>query len=169
MVYRRSGTMIRSVLTGFALLLLAVCTAGPARGFQPETPAPVQSPAALTDSLGRAFQLIGEGKYQEARAELERAQTLAAGPCGDCLLGLSHVYASEKDWKRTKETVLKAIPLLTNPALARAYNQLGTAAFQSKGRPQPGRGGGRLPSRCEQRWRLGNAGPVQPVGDPADA
>src|SRR5436305_13666361 len=123
------------LLAVFSLVLLLVCTAGPACGFQGETPPPPQRPAALTESLGRAFHLIGEGKFQEARAVLERAQTLAAGPCGDCLLGLSHVYASEKDWKRTKETVLKAIPLLTRPAvLARAYNQLRTAAFQSKGR-----------------------------------
>jgi TonB family protein len=121
------------LLVGSLVLLLGVGTAGSARGFQQQTPAPSQPPAALTESLNRAFQLIADGKFKEARAELERSQTLAAGPCGECLLGMSHVYAAEKDWKRTKKTVRQALPLLTAPAtLARAYNQLGTAAFQTK-------------------------------------
>jgi TonB family protein len=120
------------ILAGLSLLLLAVCTAGPARGLQSETP-PTQRPAALADSLHRAFQLIGDGKFQEARTELERSQTLAAGPCGECLLGMAHVQASEKDWKRTKGTVRQALPLLKTPGLkARAYVQLGIAAFRSK-------------------------------------
>jgi TonB family protein len=59
---------------------------------------------------------------------------LAGGPCGECLLGLAYVYSSEKDWSRTKETLHQAIPLLKAPALAaRAYNLLGTTAFQSSG------------------------------------
>ncbi|MEA2604307.1 MAG: hypothetical protein QOF89_5299 [Acidobacteriota bacterium] len=126
--------MIRNhLLAGSFLLLLAVFTAVPARALQPETVPPAQKPAALTGSLNQAFQLIADGKFQEARAELERSQTLAAGPCGECLLGMAHVYASEKDWKRTKETVRQALPLLKSPGLqARAYNQLGMAAFQSR-------------------------------------
>jgi TonB family protein len=126
--------MIRArILTGLSLLLLAVCTAGSARGLQAETTPPAQRPAALAESLHRAFQLIGEGKFQEAKAELERSQTLAAGPCGECLLGMSHVYAAEKDWRRTKEAVRQALPLLKTPGLkARAYVQLGIADFQSR-------------------------------------
>jgi TonB family protein len=125
--------MVKAILPALSFLLLATATAIPSHGLQPETPPPAQHPAALTESLNRAFQLIGDGKFQEARAELERSQTLAAGPCGECLLGMAHIYASEKDWKRTKETVRQALPLLKSPGLqARAYNQLGMAAFQSK-------------------------------------
>jgi len=130
-----SSTSVEArVLAGLSLLfLLAVCMAAPARGDQQETPPPAQPGAALTESLNRAFQLIGDGKFQEARAELERSQKLAAGPCGECLLGMAHIYASEKDWKRTRATLQQALPLLKTPGLqARAYNQLGTAAFQSK-------------------------------------
>lgn len=128
-----SASAKASFLASVSLVLLAICLPGPARGVQQEPPPPAQRPAALTDSINRAFQLIGDGKFQEARAELERSQTLAAGPCGECLLGMAHIYASEKDWQRTKETLLQALPLLKSPGLqSRAYNQLGTAAVQSK-------------------------------------
>jgi TonB family protein len=122
----------KAMKSWFWIVLAAFCVAGPVRGLQTEAPPAVQS-AALTDSINRAFQLIADGKFKEARAELERSQTLAAGPCGECLLGMSHIYASEKDWKRTKKSVQQALPLLTAPGvLARAYDQLGTAAFQSR-------------------------------------
>ncbi len=125
--------MIKAVLPALYLFLLATVAAAPARGLQPETPPPARHPTALTESLDRAFQLIAEGKFQEARTELERSQTLAAGPCGECLLGMAHIYAADKDWKRSKETLQQALPLLKSPGLqARAYNQLGMAAFQSK-------------------------------------
>ncbi|HEX4959534.1 MAG TPA: TonB family protein [Thermoanaerobaculia bacterium] len=121
------------LLASVSLLLFTASTSLPLRGLQPETPVPAQRPPALTESLNRAYQLIGDGKFKEARAELEQSQALAGGPCGECLLGMAHVYASEKDWKRTKETLEQAIPLLKSPGLqARAYNQLGTALFQSK-------------------------------------
>lgn len=114
------------------IILAAFWIGGPVLGLQTEPAAPVRSPA-LTESLNRSFQLIGDGKFKEARAELERSQTLAAGPCGECLLGMSHVYASQKDWRRTKEAVKQALPLLPTPGLkARAYDQLGTAAYLSK-------------------------------------
>jgi TonB family protein len=118
----------------FWIALAIFCVAGPSRGLAQETPPPVPSTPALTDSINRAFQLISDGKFKEARTELERSQTLAAGPCGECLLGMSHIYASEKDWKRTQEAARQALPLLPTPGLkARAYVQLGTAAFQAKG------------------------------------
>lgn len=116
--------------TLFWISLTMFWFAGPARA--QETPPPAHSPA-LTESLNRAFQLIGEGKFREARAELDRSRTLAAGPCGECLLGMSHIHASEKDWKRTQETAREALPLLPTPGLkARAYDQIGTAAYLSK-------------------------------------
>jgi TonB family protein len=123
------GRVIRTLfLIGLAVFWDACSVRAP----QPETPPPVGS-QALTESIDRAFQLIADGKFKEARAELERSQTLAAGPCGECLLGMSHVYASEKNWKRTQEAVRQALPLLSTPGLqARAYDQLGIAAFFSK-------------------------------------
>ncbi|MFY9821333.1 MAG: energy transducer TonB [Thermoanaerobaculia bacterium] len=119
----------RATLLGIALLAF-----GAARPVLPqETPAPAQAPSALTSSILQAFRLLNEDKVKEARAELEHAQTLATGPCGECLLGMSYVYSSEKDWKRAKKAVNEAIPLLKPPGLvARAYNQLGSASFQSK-------------------------------------
>jgi TonB family protein len=118
--------------TLFWISLSVFWIGGPLLGLQTEPPPPARSPA-LTESLNRSFQLISDGKFKEARAELERSQTLAAGPCGECLLGMSHIYASQKDWKRTKEAVKQALPLLPTPGLkARAYDQLGTAAFLSR-------------------------------------
>jgi TonB family protein len=120
------------LLVGSLVLLLGVGTAGPACGFQ-QTTSPAQRPAALMQSLKRAFQLIDDGKLKEAREELERSQTLAAGPCGECLLGMAHIYAAEKNWKKAKEATRQSLPLLKTPGLqARAYNQLGMAALESR-------------------------------------
>jgi TonB family protein len=123
------GRVIKTLfLIGLAIFLVACPVGAP----QPETPPAVAS-QTLTESIDRAFQLIADGKFKEARAELERSQTLAAGPCGECLLGMSHVYASEKNWKRSQEAARQALPLLPTPGLkARAYDQLGIAAFFSK-------------------------------------
>ena len=95
------------------------------------TPSPAQ-PSALQESLQRAFQDIADGKGKEARTELEKAQKLAAGPCGPCLLGMSHVDAMDSEWKKSEKEAKEAIPLLSSPALkARAYSQLARAAYQS--------------------------------------
>jgi TonB family protein len=112
-----------------AISILAVCGTGPDFSQQGKTASPPAPRQALTESLGRAFGLIAEGQFQMAKAELERATALAGGPCGECLLGLSHVYASEGGkWDQVVATVQQAIPLLSSPAaLARAYNQLGLA------------------------------------------
>ncbi|HEX9945009.1 MAG TPA: energy transducer TonB [Thermoanaerobaculia bacterium] len=116
-----------------ALCLLAACWIGPGFGLQEEMPPPAK-PLPLGESLQRAFQLIGEGQFRQAREELERAQALAGGPCGECLLGWAHVHASEKEWDRAAAAAQQAIPLLKSPGvLARAYNQLGTALVQSQG------------------------------------
>ena len=129
MTDKRVKKAIRLVLW---INLSAFWIAGPTHGFQTEATASVRSPE-LTESINRAFQLIGDGKFKEAREELKRSQELAAGPCGECLLGMSHVYASEKDWKRAQEAARQALPLLPAPSTqARAYSQLGTAAFQAK-------------------------------------
>jgi len=115
---------MKSLLPAFCLL--ALCSTAPAFGQQKATPAPQQ---ALNKTLARAFQLISDGQFQMAKAELEKATALATGPCGECLLGMAHVYASEGGkWDQVVATVQQALPLLSSPALqARAYDQLGVA------------------------------------------
>jgi len=109
-------------------LTLLLCAA-PLLGQPLEPPASPAPPPALTESLERAFKLITEGQFQQAKAELEKATALAGGPCGECLLGMSHVYASEGGkWDQVVATVQRALPLLSSPTLqARAYNQLAVA------------------------------------------
>jgi TonB-like protein len=115
-------------------LLLGVGAAGSAFSQQGEAVLPAKPPEALTAALSTAHKLLAEGKLQEARKELERAQTLAGGPCGECLLGIAHVQASEKQWDQALATTRAAIPLLTSSDLrALAYNQLATALVESKG------------------------------------
>jgi TonB family protein len=131
MAVKRAGTVMKTL---FWMGLSLFWVAGPIRSQPQEKPAPAQTPSALMESLSRAYQLLSENKPKEARVELERAQTLASGPCGECLLGMAYVYSAEKDWNRTKATLQEAIPLLKPPVLAaRAYNLLGTTAVQAKG------------------------------------
>jgi TonB family protein len=123
----------RLLITFFWIGLAICCVVGPLKGLAWETASPAQAPMTLAESLSRAYQLLSEDKPKEAREELAHAQILAGGPCGECLLGLAYVYSSEKDWRQTKENLHQAIPLLKAPALAaRAYNLLGTTAFQSQ-------------------------------------
>ena len=114
------------------LSLLAAFVAGPALGQQEEPAPPPNSPMAAP--LSKAYKLLAQGKFQEARNELEQAQQLAGGPCGECLLGLAQVYAADKQWKRALETTREALPLLSSPDhRALAYNQLATAVVQARG------------------------------------
>ncbi|HEV2845015.1 MAG TPA: energy transducer TonB, partial [Thermoanaerobaculia bacterium] len=104
-----------------ALCVLAALWAVPAFGAQVDS-------KAQAKSLERAFKLIGDGKFKQARTEIDKATVAAGGPCGECLLGLSHIYASEQKWSEAADASRQAIPLLKSPALqARAYNQLGIA------------------------------------------
>jgi TonB family protein len=107
--------------------LLALCWTAPIFGQQAASPS--AAPPALTESLDRAFELIGEGKFQMAKAELEKATALAGGPCGECLLGMAHVYAAEGGkWDQVVAAAQQALPLLGTPGFqARAYDQLGVA------------------------------------------
>jgi TonB family protein len=113
-----------SALLPFALYTLASCWTSPAFG----QPAPPPAAQVKAESLGRAFKLLADGQFRQAKEELDRATALAEGPCGECLLGLSHVYASNKKWDQAVDAAQQAIPLLKSPgAQARAYNQLGIA------------------------------------------
>ena len=84
--------------------------------------------------LERAYRLISEGKFNQAQEELEKAAALAGGPCGECLLGFSHVYAGDKKWDQAVDAAQQAVPLLKSPGLqARAYDQLGVALVAQGG------------------------------------
>jgi TonB family protein len=116
----------------FPLLLLGgLVTICAARGLGQVAPS-----QALTESLERAYELLGNGEFQPAKAELEKATVLARGPCGECLLGMSHIYASEKKWDQVVAAAQQALPLLSSADLqARAYNQIAVAHATS---PAPG-------------------------------
>ena len=110
--------------TSILLTLGILAATAPGFGLQ-EQPA---APSAQAEVLEKAFKLIAEDKPKRAKEEFDRAAALAGGPCGECLLGLSHVYASEKQWELAVDASRQAIPLLKTPGLqARAYNQLGLA------------------------------------------
>jgi TonB family protein len=116
----------RSLLSAFAIL--AVCGTAPISSQEEKAPPPTAPQETLESVLERAYRLISEGKFKPAQEDLEKAATLAGGPCGECLLGFSHVYAADKKWDQAVEAAQKALPLLSPPGLqARAYNQLGTA------------------------------------------
>jgi TonB family protein len=111
-----------------ACAILAVFGTAPVSSQEEKAPPPTAPQETLESVLERAYRLISEGKFKPAQEDLEKAAALAAKPCGECLLGMAHVYAADKQWGRAVETAQKALPLLSSPGLqARAYNQLGTA------------------------------------------
>lgn len=117
---------MKSTILAFCLLALSLTS--PGAGLQGPQAAPQATAEARTALLVHAFKLIGDGQIKQAKAEIERATAMMEGPCGECLLGLSHIYASEKKWEQAVEASRQSIPLLKSPGLqARAYNQLGVA------------------------------------------
>ncbi|HEY7215374.1 MAG TPA: TonB family protein [Thermoanaerobaculia bacterium] len=119
---------MRSRFLFSAFVILAVCGTAPIRSQEEKAPPPPAPQETFDSVLKRAYQLIAEGKFGQAREDLEKAAALAGGPCGECLLGFAHVYAGERNWDQAVAAVQQAIPLLKSPGLqARAYNQLGTA------------------------------------------
>lgn len=131
-----------------ACAILAVCGTAPISSQEEKAPPPTAPQETLQSVLERAYRLISEGKFKPAREELEKAAALAGGPCGECLLGFSHVYAGEKKWDQAVDAVQQAIPLLKSPGLqARAYNQLGVALVA--------RGGPDALSKAEEALRKG--------------
>jgi hypothetical protein len=115
-----------------ALLLVF---AAPALIAQPPTSAaPSAAPPALAEALKGANKLLAEKKLGEAEAAFHGAESLAGGPCGECLLGLGSVRGFQGKWSEAAGLVERSLPLLTNPgALARAYNQLALAYAASPG------------------------------------
>ncbi len=120
--------MKSTTLPVLVLCLLVTSWIAPVFGLQEPPTAPQAASGAQAETLKLAFKLIGEGQFKQAKVEIERAAAMAGGPCGGCLLGLSHIYASEKKWEQAIEASRQAISLLKTPGLlARAYNQLGIA------------------------------------------
>lgn len=110
-----------------ALCLLA-CWTTPGFGLQEPPAASPPASEAQVQALARAFELISDGKLKQAKEEIDKAAAMGSGPCGECLLGRSHIYAAEKKWQEAVDAAQQAIPLLRSPGLqARAYNQLGLA------------------------------------------
>lgn len=137
---------IRLLLCAFAIL--AVCGTAPISSQEEKAPPPAAPQETLESVLQRAYRLISEGKFKPAREDLEKASALAGGPCGECLLGFSHVYAGERKWDQAVDAVQQAIPLLKSPGLrARAYDQLGVALVA--------RGGPDALSKAEEALRRG--------------
>lgn len=115
-------------LTWFVTFILLACWAAPAFSLQEPPDASQTSSEAQTAALVRAFELISDGKLKKAKAEIDRAAAMTEKPCGECLLGLSHISAAEEKWNEAVDAAQRAIPLLKSPGLlARAYNQLGVA------------------------------------------
>jgi TonB family protein len=115
-------------------LAVAQAPSSPAPPAQPAPAAPAGQPAKLPEALQHANELLVANKFAEAEAEFRRAETLAGGPCGECMLGLATVRASEGKWSESADLIQRSLPLLTAPAvLARAYNQLGMALAQQGG------------------------------------
>ncbi len=136
----------RFLLSAFAIL--AVCGTAPIFSQEEKTPPPPAPQETLESVLERAYRLISEGKFSLAQGELEKAAALAGGPCGECLLGFSHVYAGDKKWDRAVDAAQQAIPLLKSSGLqARAYDQLGVALVA--------RGGPDALSKAEEALRRG--------------
>jgi len=132
----------RRLVTVLGVLL---CGTAPLLAVEPPTAQPT-----LAQLLQGADDKLAAGKFAEAEAEFHRAETLAGGPCGECLVGLAMVRASESRWGSTQDLIEKAIPLLTSPhSLARAYNQLGVAYVKQ--------GGGSHLAKAEEAMRKGVA------------
>lgn len=113
---------------------MLACWTAPGFGLQ-EPPAPPPAAPTQAESLVKVYQLISAGELQQAKEELDRATALAQGPCGECLLSLSHIYAAEKKWDQAVNALQQAIPLLKSPGLlAHAYNQLGMATAETSTR-----------------------------------
>jgi len=129
---RRVFRLLIATLGALALPALATAQTPQTPPAQPAAAAPAEPTA--DDLLHQADQLLRAGKYDEAAAAIQRAESIAGGPCGDCLLGLGMVRTAQKRWDEALDLTRRAIPLLKSPeSLARAYNQLGLALARGQG------------------------------------
>src|SRR5829696_8230038 len=95
----------------------AVASAAPPKG---------QPPA--TDVLKEAAGLFDQGQFREAAEAFQRADKLAGGSCGPCLLGLSRSWLALKQPEKSAGAARKAADALDTPDLVgQAWNQLGMA------------------------------------------
>src|SRR5262245_41048742 len=88
-------------LAGVLLLLATAAFAAvepPASAPAPAAPSTAQAtppPSTLAGVLQGANKLLVAGKFEEAEVEFHRAEGMAGGACGECVLGLASVRGSE--------------------------------------------------------------------------
>ncbi|MFL6200847.1 MAG: TonB family protein [Thermoanaerobaculia bacterium] len=113
-------------LTLICLLLFgaAMASAAPPKG-QPPT----------ADALKEAAGLLDQGRFREAAETFQRADELAGGSCGPCLLGLSRAQLALKQPEKSADAARKAVAALhASGLIGQAWNQLGMALI-SRSRP----------------------------------
>ncbi|MFL6200849.1 MAG: TonB family protein [Thermoanaerobaculia bacterium] len=95
----------------------AMASAAPPKG---------QPPAA--DALKEAAGLLDQGRFREAAETFQRADELAGGSCGPCLLGLSRAQLGLHHPEKAADTARQAVDALhTSDLIGQAWNQVGMA------------------------------------------
>lgn len=92
------------------------------------TAAPPSPEPSVTEVMKQAMGLLDKGKFQQAAEGFQRANQLAEGQCGPCLLGLSRAYTGLRQHEKAVDAARQATGMLRSPELvSQAYNQLGLA------------------------------------------
>lgn len=92
------------------------------------TAAPPSPEPSVTEVMKEAMGLLDKGKFQHAAEGFLRANQLADGQCGPCLLGLSRAYTGLRQHEKAIDAARQAAGMLRSPDLVnQAYNQLGLA------------------------------------------
>ena len=90
-------------------------------------PPPATDPA-VAEALGKAFDLLEQGRFEQAAKSFQEAGEQAGGSCGPCLLGLSRAYMGLRKPEKAADAAREAAGLLRTPELiSQAWNQLGVA------------------------------------------
>lgn len=112
---------------------------------------------ALPQALAEAERLLESREYPAAVDAFNRANELAGGPCGDCMLGLSRAYVGWGHNESAVEVMRQATRVLSDPLdLARAFNQLGVLLTAL--RPQVDKDLAEAEEAFAQAIRIGGAG-----------
>ena len=115
---------MKLILICLSLFAAAVASAAP----------PEIQPRAV-DALEEAEGLLGQGRFREAAESFQRADELAGGSCGPCLLGLSRAQLGMHHPEKAADSARRAADALrTSDLIGQAWNQLGMA-LTSRVRP----------------------------------
>lgn len=100
------------------------------------TAAPPSPEPSVTEVMKQAMGLLDNGKFQQAAEGFQRANQLADGQCGPCLLGLSRAYTGLRQHEKAVDAARQAAGMLRSPDLvSQAYNQLGLALMSRRDLP----------------------------------